>query len=1238
MSVCRNTRYLASAGTGKTHQVVNLYLSLLLGRPYPANDTALPGEPTGAIFNGKERVAPERILMLTFSRNAATEMRNRVTESIEKELAGGTAADEFYYWSLLRRLPAAVISTIHAFAQQLLSRNALRMGLAPRLTVIEGAAAAELLADSIATALRTALTGQDEQLIKDLEMLCDGRKVGGIVDAATATIGLCAAWGIDLAGSDPASLVALPVAPKAEELQVLRKKVEDVEWTKAKALLALSDDLKRSCRQLPPDAEPSAVSAIAQRILAAMGINRKAEAKPVYDEAKATLARLAGYSEQLEATRLLVSFLTVTRDALRISQARKYEQGALDFDDLLFKARDLVRGNAACIPPVDVIIIDEAQDNSRLQNEFIALIQAATGASVVVCGDTKQTIYGWRGADPGGMNTFADTLKLVPVPLTVSYRSQQGILDWVNDIFTRIMGTEDYDTHAELHPCKAAAGTAGPSVELMLPDWEALPKPGDWIEVPGRKESIQKPRYKITRKDLAALAEADPDRWAESAEQAPQALIQEARAIARRIRLLASPQCPADWRPRRIWDRASQSWIKSGSGSTYRYRDVLILLRAGTRQEEFEQALQEEGIPYTTDGKGRGFFTRQETRDISHLLQWLAFPHDDNALVALLRSPMIGLTDSAIATLSATAAGITTGKDRRPRNGRWLEILSGQGLTTARQALRDAGLANDLATLERTVSILEQLHKQTGKIHAVDLVREAVRLTGYDAILAGTFHGVQRLANLRKLLSWIQDAERTDNLDLQALASELANQNTQQEPDAAVLDPEDDSVRINTIHAAKGLSSPVVIIPDLQRLPQADKDWILVAKDEHGAARGLTGMIKASLDGEGDPDKIESTGCAECIEVRKRDREAELKRVFYVACTRPRDLLILSGINPNTREDAVWRGWINSHLEACALNPAMVTLRPFSKVAEVWRSLPRIDTPTCPPLDPARVAALLTQHPRPPAQVTHRLPVTALIRHLNEPQEPNKNHGARLEMAAIEVTPRTEGEQEAASHAYTGTIAHRILESLDYSSGTPLASQITNMPELLTLDDGARQKLRLKLQGAATTIATWLKGVTPERIIRELPFAARFTHAGAELIVDGKVDLVFLKDGIWHIVDYKFSDHDTARLRADYTLQLEIYRNALSAPTAGSSLRTPRFATADKAPASFKLLLLAVRGNGACAEVEITGSDGAALSAALIQGARELQAEGSSKSEELADAGGEDGTAFGGVGAGDGTI
>ena len=659
MSPCRNIRFIASAGTGKTHQVVSLYQALLFGRPYPADDQTLPGVKAGSIFDGETRLPPDRILMLTFTKNAAAEMRSRVTEAIEHELAIGNPETEAFCWSLLRQLSNATLSTIHSFAQQLLSSNTLLLGLSPDLTILEESDAEDLRMDIIKASLKAALTGSDAPYASDIECLCDGRGFPGMEEGIVRLLRLGAAWGLDLVQSTPISLVTPPIPPCPEDLAAILKKVESASWQKSKKLHDVLDALKDSIRRIH-DSTLIPGEAAKIRQISKGNWGQKDDIKALKIEVETALDSLAAYPERVQATRLLISFLTLARNCARQIQARKRGQGVLDFDDLLFTTRDLIQARPTCVPGFEVIIVDEAQDNSRLQNELIRLVQAASGASMVMCGDTKQTIYGWRGADAEGLSRFSESLRLDAVPLRTSYRSQKGILDWINDIFAGVvLGVDRYGENETLSPCPRAKTFKGPSVELLLPEWEWGPKPDDPIAT-GKKEP--KARLTLTPREVRALARDNPGdpAWQTAAEQTEQAVTMEARAVARRIRLLTTPGAGQAWRPAQVWNPARGEWI-AAPAKPYQFRDILILLRASTRQELYEQALQEEGIPFTTDGKGRGFFARQETLDVANLLSWLAFPNDRLALLGVLRSPFVALSDNAVATLGANLQALKFG-------------------------------------------------------------------------------------------------------------------------------------------------------------------------------------------------------------------------------------------------------------------------------------------------------------------------------------------------------------------------------------------------------------------------------------------------------------------------------------------------------------------------------------------------------------------------------------------------
>ena len=271
----------------------------------------------------------------------------------------------------------------------------------------------------------------------------------------------------------------------------------------------------------------------------------------------------------------------------------------------------------------------------------------------------------------------------------------------------------------------------------------------------------------------------------------------EALALARRIKLLV--EGGAEYRPSRKWNGSEWEDVSSQE-RPFKYSDIMILLRAGTRQGLYEAALREYGIKFTTGGKGRGFFYRQEVRDVSALLTWCCDPKDELALLAVLRSPFIGITDPAVAVIASEKRG--------------LESLTWND--SALDRLKEAGLADDGSALASGLELLSMLKQLAGRISAAELVRKAVEMTGFDAVLTGSFHGSQRLANLQKLISVIHETERAHNLSLPELSDWLAGQiNESQEPDALVSDPDDDAVQISTAHSSKGLTSPIVFLPDL---------------------------------------------------------------------------------------------------------------------------------------------------------------------------------------------------------------------------------------------------------------------------------------------------------------------------------------------------------------------------------------------------------------------------------------
>ena len=1130
-------RFAASAGTGKTYQVTQLYLALVLGRPYPKKDGDLIALAAGAVHPGGAPIACEQVLMLTFSRNAAAELRQRITAGIEQARAEaeekGDAELSARCWNLLHRLPAADISTIHSYAQRLVEQHALRLGHSPAFSTFDEDTASELRQEIFDAALRDTLENGDDADRDVLEGLCAGRGTGEVISALQTLLQSTRSLGLRLEEMDVSRLVAQPEAPTLARLHELRKQLAAANGQnkrgKAPQILANLEGLLATATK---DTDMTALAAE----VAGLAAGNWGKGDPALESARDALQHFGAYAEHRRAADALPPLLRLAQRAAQNYEDAKRERAGLDFDDLLLLARDLVAQHPDALPPIAAIIVDEAQDNSALQNELVRGLQAARDTALALCGDTKQTIYAWRNADPAGMSRIAKERQLHDVPLRQSFRSQQGVLEWVNDFCRRQLFGEDYVTDDELLPCPKALPTAPPNIEVLLPSWELHPDPLDPV-------MPKKVRLELSKANIASLAKGGSpvaEVWRRILAEADQSLALEARALARRIELLtAGPARAAGLE--RVWHADTGTWGEPGS-PPYRRRDILILLKATGRQEVYEAALRERGIPYTTDGKGRGFLTRQEVQDVASLLAWLAFPNDLVALLAVARSPFCALSDETLAVL--TQGGGAT---------QLAAALTGADTAAMTARLGELGLAEEAPVFTRAVEFFQRMRALAGRLSSVELAREAIRLTGFDATAAGSFHGAQRLANLKKLLSWIESRERSEGLDLAGVARWLRDEISDDEarPDAPVLDPQDDAVRINTVHASKGLTSPVVCLPDLRRILANNQDWLL----PHVEKKQLT--IAAKLKGRSPdlPDALEwSTGDFDAAkETAKNSRTPEDDRLFYVAATRQRDLLIFSSENGHRAD--TWRGKLNAYiLEDPKRAQRLMSLIDYRQVEEVWRAsglaAPK-DAQLVREIDAAELATRATLPERAPLPERYRCGVTTLV---NVPLEPTPEQAQQFleQLAGLDAAQVTRGEERPtdsrAERQAAGRERHAILRDLDPGA---------------TLEHSDPQ-----LAAAAGWMQQSLTDVPPENILRELPFAARFAHDGAEVIVDGAADLVFFKDGAWTIADYKFSNELADELRRRYALQLALYRAALF-----TDAGQPRFAaTAGKG--AVKLLLI----------------------------------------------------------------
>ena len=542
----------------------------------------------------------------------------------------------------------------------------------------------------------------------------------------------------------------------------------------------------------------------------------------------------------------------------------KRDRAALDFDDLELFARDLLladRGlRRSYAERFDRVMVDEFQDSNGRQ---IALFDALDRDDLFVVGDEQQSIYGFRNADVEVFRARRAALSADGrvATLATNFRSRGPILDTINAAFAPRLGA-DFVALREGREPRAGGGGFEPLVELLLTDqagWDGDGAP-----------------------DLGELPRTQPWRHAE------------ARLLAQRIRDLVD-------------------------GGDARPEEIVVLLRGLGDLPVYERALEDQGLLTLSVG-GRGYWGRQVVRDLCAWLAALANPRDETALYGVLASPLVGLSSDALAhiaragrgnawraieracTRAATAPGAMA---EAARDGATGDSGSKRDSQAGFEPLSDrGGRGHDLRERPTGDDLLARLSRDDrGRLVAFagrftaervlaprlgldELLRRVVDATGYDLHILSLSGGPRRLANVHKLMRLAAAFERESGRDVRGLV-DLATAELEadaRETDAPVELGDVKAVRLMSIHAAKGLEFHTVCVADLGRRRPGDEDDLLVDGDEVGLRLvGLDGSSERAL-------------AYEALRDRVRARSArEEDRVLYVAATRARERLVLSG-------------------------------------------------------------------------------------------------------------------------------------------------------------------------------------------------------------------------------------------------------------------------------------------------------------------------------------------------------
>jgi len=557
-----------------------------------------------------------------------------------------------------------------------------------------------------------------------------------------------------------------------------------------------------------------------------------------------------------------------------------------------------------------------------------------------------------------------------------------------------------------------------------------------------------------------------------------------------------------------LWDSCEAAAVArdiSGriAAGTLRAREAAILVRSNARVADFQEALDRHGIPSVLEG-GQEFYARPETAAVVAALKAISNPHDSVSLYAALKSLLFSFSDEDL--LRERLAGVPFRYDQ-------------------------PGPASE--GLARTYELFSRLRHGRHSRSARDTLNDLYAETGAIEIARAGSQGLQAVANLERLAVIAGDLSAA-GLSFGSVVRALEGEAGAETGEPRAFEEEEDAVRILTVHKAKGLEFPVVYVTDLGAQAGSKRPAIVF-----GASSGTWGTT-AAMGGLA----VETPGYRQAL-AENADRErAEEKRLFYVAATRAKDLLVVScwrtirqtksGISDARDRDSSNLGRFWNAMDPKRLPGLVATESPEP-------TLP--SRPEVVPVPDARAAEDLRKEI---AQLGERATVldagrSLLLRRagLHEPAAEGVSEDRSREDREPAETPSR--AQRIGSAVHEAMQAH-------VERGTAPNDAANEASADWELAPSEASEVR-RLVGKIVASELFRRSANASRRLTELPVLFRDP---AGFLVEGKIDLLFEENGSWVVVDYKTDRWDRsvdrdALARERYTTQLADYAAALRA-------------------------------------------------------------------------------------------
>ena len=1066
----------AGAGTGKTFVLVTRYFNLI----------------------EEAQCNPAKILVLTYTKLAASEMKDRVLKKLYEK--------EGPFWENVREdMMWAKISTIHSFCSRILHEFSYEAHISQNLALLEPQQMNSLIEeakqqlftrtenDELRESTRRCLVAWGENtLMNYLQTLYENRvdasnfftilkekpedisgewqvqqteiqqKVGNsFLDNPAA----CSAANnlYDLAcqyrdTDEPATRFLSQAKPNLKTLVKSDQRSEI-----CMALVALQQDIKETKARTNMGKEAT-FGEVNQKILQESFIFLK---MIIGDLPMAVLGLDCDPKSpaMLRTLSSLNDLAVVYEGFSNILDTGKKVSGAIDFTDQIALTYGLLKNNPAVREKMqkrfEYIMIDEYQDTDPMQAGIISLLLGGDGSDepdtdrLFVVGDPKQSIYLFRNADVTQFKRTRDHITQIcggrEVPLEMNFRSTPEVIHFANATFSRLFSDSEapWEFHYDpITPSEKRKNDKG-SVEILF-----TPAEGNALD--------------------QSIAEAD--------------------ILATKIKAtIENSEKPV------YWD--GKDHLPDGRKATY--GDCAVLIETRTNLEYYLDALNRNGVPYKVHS-GVGFYETQEVIDMYNLLTFLCNNSDDIALYGILRSPWFGFSD---ADLFRASEGYGTG-------------LFSRLLQSENKLIREA-----VHCLQRWSAVARTLPPS-------ELLYTLIAESGIIAVNAALSNGAQRQANLDKLCDLVMKWERLGFYTIDLLVNQLGELiETKMKEGEAEADTDEDAVTVMTVHASKGLEFPIVFVPRLSESASGNTRNSVYFDRLWGIGIQISSEEPRFVSEESAPLVLIKY-------IYQQKTQAESRRMFYVAATRAKDHLVLIGKTPdpekmpsptnnykNRTHMLYWNLSLPSRTEdtpkssfTCTVDEALFDVHYISEPPGMESSAPEPELIT---LSECIEDETIQVSPVDAVEcITHRFfSASEIERYISSPHQ-------YLEQYIEGGSNRSRWSNVSEDVMWKkGVIVHEIFAG--------------KTPEVAFAEQGIpfESELALKYQKQSEDFLSTDIMQSVEEDYTEVPFIV--TIGGH--VFKGNMDRLVKKGGRWAVIDYKAGNvHDPE----EYTVQMAIYKEA----------------------------------------------------------------------------------------------